>query len=203
MHQGMPLTNKQMLDWNEIAQQCGTTAGAASKRYSRMKQAFEAGDAPPGSAPGTPASKASAKATPKKSKAPNTIGDLTPTPKRKRATPKKKAVEEDEEEDTDIESKLQDDEDEEMQTPKKAKVASRKHTRKEASVSVPASEATTFIKGEVEDAFKDEVEDNIKDEPKAEEDFVDAQEWVDDLVGGSSVADDEDYDSRELSPRFI
>lgn len=168
-----------------------------------MKQAFEASDAPPGSAPGTPAPKASAKVTPKKSKAPNTAGDLTATPKRKHATPKKKAVEEDDGEDTDIESKLEDDEDEEMQTPKKAKVASKKRTKQEASMSIPSSEATTFIKGEVEDAFKDVVEDNIKNQPEAEEDFADAQEWVNDLAGGNTIADDEEYGSRELSPRFL
>ncbi|KAF1955725.1 hypothetical protein CC80DRAFT_78135 [Byssothecium circinans] len=30
-------------DWKDIAEQCNTTSGAASKRYSRMKQAFEKG----------------------------------------------------------------------------------------------------------------------------------------------------------------
>ncbi|EAT78698.1 hypothetical protein HBI56_170940 [Parastagonospora nodorum] len=192
-------TRDKVLNWSEIAQQCGTTVGAASKRYSRMKQAFDAGDAPPGSAQGTPAPKTSARATPKKCKVPNTTSDLTPTPKRKRATPKKKAVEEDDEEHTDIESQLEHDEDEEMQTPKRAKVTSKMRTKKEASMSVSNSEAKTFIKGDVEDAFKDDVEDESKDA----ESFVDAQEWVNDLVAGSTIGDDEDHDSRELSPRFI
>ncbi|KAF1993008.1 hypothetical protein P154DRAFT_107178 [Amniculicola lignicola CBS 123094] len=36
-------TREKAPDWHDIAQKCNTTAGAASKRYSRMKQAFENG----------------------------------------------------------------------------------------------------------------------------------------------------------------
>ncbi|KAJ4352441.1 uncharacterized protein N0V89_007789 [Didymosphaeria variabile] len=60
------------LDWKTIAAQCGTTSGAASKRYSRMKQAWEkegSSDSPP--------------ATPKKAA---TKTDKAATPKRKRAS---------------------------------------------------------------------------------------------------------------------
>ncbi|KAF2739101.1 hypothetical protein EJ04DRAFT_583543 [Polyplosphaeria fusca] len=38
-------------DWNTIAEKCNTTSGAAAKRYSRLKQAFESGEAMP---PATP-----------------------------------------------------------------------------------------------------------------------------------------------------
>ncbi|KAF2873424.1 hypothetical protein BDV95DRAFT_343450 [Massariosphaeria phaeospora] len=65
------------LDWTAIASKCNTTPGAASKRYSRMKQAFEKGDPTP--------------ATPTKAKNPSGDEPSTPTPsKRKRAptTPK-------------------------------------------------------------------------------------------------------------------
>lgn len=54
-HCGEELTKThQAPDWNDIAAKCNTTAGAASKRYSRMKQAFESGAAAP-----TPTPKAS------------------------------------------------------------------------------------------------------------------------------------------------
>jgi len=74
------------MDWADIAKKCGTTPGAASKRYSRMKQAFDRGDAAP--------------ATPSKSKnasngTTSSANGTTSTPKRKRATAttsKKKAV---------------------------------------------------------------------------------------------------------------
>ncbi|KAF2129474.1 hypothetical protein P153DRAFT_431425 [Dothidotthia symphoricarpi CBS 119687] len=93
------------LNWVDIAEECNTTPGAASKRYSRMKQVFEQGDAVPGS----PASRAG---TPRKSRAKSgtaTADDddadvSTPktTPKRKRAPAKKKpavAAEDDESDD--------------------------------------------------------------------------------------------------------
>jgi len=79
------------MDWKDIAEKCGTTSGAASKRYSRMKQAFENGDAAPGgSNPGSPV-----KNTPAKGKAtPRKKGTAAPIPKRKRAAPKKAESEE-------------------------------------------------------------------------------------------------------------
>ncbi|KAF1964593.1 hypothetical protein BU23DRAFT_575567 [Bimuria novae-zelandiae CBS 107.79] len=68
------------LDWKAIASKCGTTPGAASKRYSRMKQAFEKGEnATP---PATPKKKVSSAEAPMS------------TPKRKRgaASASKKAA---------------------------------------------------------------------------------------------------------------
>jgi hypothetical protein len=41
------LTQTQAMDWAAIADVCNTTKGAASKRYSRLKLAFERGDGPP------------------------------------------------------------------------------------------------------------------------------------------------------------
>ncbi|KAL5115659.1 hypothetical protein ACEQ8H_006458 [Pleosporales sp. CAS-2024a] len=90
------------LNWNEIAAHCNTTAGAAAKRYSRMKQAFENGDAPPGldtsggAGAGDGASPRDVPKTPRKNnKALTPAGDTTPTPtpasKRKRASAAKKA----------------------------------------------------------------------------------------------------------------
>jgi hypothetical protein len=46
------LTHLQTMNWDDIAKKCNTTPGAASKRYSRMKQAFDSGAAAP-----TPAKK--------------------------------------------------------------------------------------------------------------------------------------------------
>jgi hypothetical protein len=74
------------MDWAGIAEKCGTTPGAASKRYSRMKQAFDRGDA----APTTPS-----KAKNASNATPSSPSGTTPTPKRKRATAassKKKAA---------------------------------------------------------------------------------------------------------------
>ncbi|KAL1597952.1 hypothetical protein SLS60_008440 [Paraconiothyrium brasiliense] len=56
------------LDWKAIAAQCGTTTGAASKRYSRMKQAWEkdgSSDSPPAT-PKKAAAKTGKAATPKR-----------------------------------------------------------------------------------------------------------------------------------------
>jgi hypothetical protein len=118
------LTHIQAMDWAAIAEVCGTTKGAASKRYSRLKLAFERGDGPPASSvnDGTPKStpkkttprKATTKTTPEatpksafKGNAPKTEGwtpinasseDPEPLPpsvsKRKRAAPKKKLSDE-------------------------------------------------------------------------------------------------------------
>ncbi|OAL54452.1 hypothetical protein IQ07DRAFT_269462 [Pyrenochaeta sp. DS3sAY3a] len=43
-------THNTPMNWADIAGTCHTTPGAASKRYSRMKQAMEAGAAVPGAA---------------------------------------------------------------------------------------------------------------------------------------------------------
>lgn len=129
------LTVKQGMNWAEIAEQCGTTAGAASKRYSRMKQAFEAGDAAPDSGNCSPAPKTPSKTTPRKKTA-AANGEGTPTPNRKRASPKKKAVNEaagEEDDDEDIKVKPEPDgdaaeesEEETKKTPKKARVTKAK-----------------------------------------------------------------------------
>jgi hypothetical protein len=161
-------------DWNAIADQCGTTAGAASKRYSRMKQAFEANAAPPDSNPASPAPKTPSK----KAKAAAEDGEATPTPKRKRATPKKKVVDEDESEDDEVIKSEQDiDGDYGMTTPKKARTTKTKVTLK------PKSFGTSPGKKDV--AVKNEVEDDV------EEPFVDAAEWVNELVDGELTSNDE------------
>lgn len=91
------------MDWADIANKCGTTPGAASKRYSRMKQAFDKGD----TAPTTPSKPKNAS-----NAAFGSASGSATTPKRKRAaasSPKKKAGsekfkpdgDEDEEEDGD------------------------------------------------------------------------------------------------------
>jgi hypothetical protein len=55
------------MDWAAIADVCNTTKGAASKRYSRLKLAFERGDGPPASSANGGTSKSTPKkATPKK-----------------------------------------------------------------------------------------------------------------------------------------
>lgn len=70
----------QALDWKSIASACGTTPGAASKRYSRMKTAWEDDSPCPSAAGGG----ATAPATPNKTPAATSAAN-TPTPKRKRA----------------------------------------------------------------------------------------------------------------------
>jgi hypothetical protein len=140
------------MDWAEIAAKCGTTSGAASKRYSRMKQAFDRGDEKP--------------ATPAKGK--NTSTDAngtTTTPgsgqKRKRAaaTPKKQpaigAQDRFRPEDKDPED---DDEliDRKPKRVSKPRATAKSKTKKEDVVvkekqhdsSLNPTEATTFIKAD-------------------------------------------------------
>jgi hypothetical protein len=193
----MQLTINQAMDWQEIAEKCGTTAGAASKRYSRMKQAFEAGDAAPENNPASPTPKTTSKATPRKSKASTTDGEATPTPKRKRATPKKKAVDEDDAQvkpDPEIE-----DEDEDMESPtKKAKVAKPKAT--------PKSKAKGKMNAKVDDDADMMTPEPIREPttPVKKEDgdgefdnFIDAQEWVNELVGGEDGDVEEEQAGRK------
>jgi len=96
-----------------IAEKCGSTKGAVSKRYSRMKLAFERGDAP---LPSTPTKCTKAVAAPKKTPSKAKVkteedgeATSTTTPKRKR-TPSKKKVD-----------YVEADEDEEDEKPKRAK----------------------------------------------------------------------------------
>ncbi|KAH9874616.1 hypothetical protein IAQ61_003806 [Plenodomus lingam] len=89
-------------NWPDIAHKCGTTPGAASKRYSRMKQAFEHNPPTPANdSPGKSTSTVNktSRATPKNNKrnlSPDSGNDdedqvpATPTPKRKRASSSKK-----------------------------------------------------------------------------------------------------------------
>lgn len=165
------------MNWNEIAEQCNTSAGAASKRYSRMKQAFEAGGGSPGSDPNSPTPKTPSKATPKKAKATPIDGEATPTLKRKRAAPNKEAICEEE---MDVKSGLEHDEDEDMVSPKKAKVATPKATPKSKATS-----KTQVKKEEVVQELMNEMKNEIEDGN------VDAKEWVNDLVGGETETDEE------------
>jgi hypothetical protein len=175
------------MNWNEIAEKCGTTSGAASKRYSRMKQAFEAGDAPPANNPSSPTPKTPSKATQRKSKATTVDGEATPTPKRKRASTKKVGSEDE----TQIKSE-QEVEDEDVQSPKKVRVAKPKATPKPKGngdtdvkdledVPMTTTEVTTLVKNEMEDG--------------ADDTFIDAKEWINDLVKDQN--DDEDKDHNE------
>jgi hypothetical protein len=76
-----------MYDWKEIAERCGTTSGAANKRYSRMRLAWEA--------EGANAINAGSNSTPEKpgrdeddNDEPSTpAAPAVTTPKRKRGTP--------------------------------------------------------------------------------------------------------------------
>jgi hypothetical protein len=169
----------QVHDWKDIAEKCGTTSGAASKRYSRMKQAFEAGDAPPGSPGGSPVKKTPNKATPKKKSTTTAADDEaqgTPTPKRKRASPKKKVpVEEDDNEEIKVEA---DTENIEESPTKKPKVTKPKATPKPKA----KAEKATLPSATVEDKIV------IKEEDKIEDDYVSAQEDVKDLVEADDQA---------------
>ncbi|OSS45164.1 hypothetical protein B5807_09143 [Epicoccum nigrum] len=92
-------------DWGRIAEACGSTPGAVSKRYSRLKLSIERGDGPPSAAQAT---SSSPPATPAASKKPSTKGKAkgkaedgdspTPTPKRKRASKAATAVDSDDDE---------------------------------------------------------------------------------------------------------
>jgi len=157
----------QALDWNAIAEKCGTTSGAASKRYSRMKQAFDAGAEPPASGPASPGgAKTPAKATPKKGKAAATDGEGTPTPKRKRAPAKKVKDEVKEGDDGD--------DAEQVTSPKKPRITKKK--------SVIKSKATD------EDTSATEEASQVKSEAKEEEGgSVDVDEWVGDIVDAGEV----------------
>lgn len=168
------------MNWADIAEKCGTTAGAASKRYSRMKQAFDAGGDAPASNSGSPAPKTPSKATPRKKNAAAADAegaDATPT-KRKRATPKKVISEDsimDDDEDVGIkpEPEVEDDsETEQMITPKKVKATKPKVTPKpratpkpkatsvenDLPIKVYSMKPTTEVKAEVDDDVMDTIE---------------------------------------------
>lgn len=73
------------MNWASIASKSGTTSGAASKRYSRMKQAFESGVEAPGLSPVKSAATTPSKPTatpPKPKNAARSPAKLTPKRKR-------------------------------------------------------------------------------------------------------------------------
>lgn len=149
----------QSYDWDAIAKACGSTKGACSKRWSRLKLAFERGDAPLS----TPSKAKSAPATPQKTPGKvaskkNAAGTPTDTPKRKRAAAKKT---------TDFVG-----DEEEIATPKRAKGTPKAKPRPKnafrASDEKEAQEKETLIKGEPAeegDVFVDAPEEICKFAP--------------------------------------
>lgn len=122
------LTQHQGYDWDAIATACGSTKGAVSKRYSRLKLSLQQGDAPPKS----PSKSVKSECTP------------TTTPKRKRSTAGKvKSTE------------SGDGEDEDNLTPKRAKTTPKSKPRPKngfrAGELKEAVEAVDVVKSEVED----------------------------------------------------
>ncbi|KAH8728773.1 hypothetical protein GQ44DRAFT_757182 [Phaeosphaeriaceae sp. PMI808] len=183
-------TRDKGLDWVDIAKKCGTTSGAASKRYSRMKQAFNAGvDAPGGSSasttPKTPKKTPSKKkvvdadnggtptATPKKTPSKKKVADAdddgtpTATPKRKRATPKATKIKVDHGDEAS-------DEDDGMADKEESPTKKVKPTK-------PKGEDTQVIKKE-ELGLSTPPADADSMDSKVEDKFIDANEWVNDLV---------------------
>ncbi|KAF1937721.1 hypothetical protein EJ02DRAFT_48130 [Clathrospora elynae] len=126
--------NDQVPNWAEIAAKSNTTTGAASKRYSRIKQAIDAGaDAPAAST----TSPVKPKAMPKKKKATTSSGDDVPAtlnPKRKRASPRKKPVVASDEVEMEGRSKPETENDEEMPDVKSKRVKATSRCETKAAV---------------------------------------------------------------------
>ncbi|KAH7398462.1 hypothetical protein BKA66DRAFT_546026 [Pyrenochaeta sp. MPI-SDFR-AT-0127] len=179
------------LDWDVIAKKCNTTPGAASKRYSRMKQAFEQDIAIQSTSPGstTKIVTTKPKSNSKKARATTSSDDeVEPkrTPKRKRVSPKKKVVTNEEQK---IKPEAESDDtnaSEDETNPKRVKVTKTEVTPKpntnsentmqgtvnDTTLLTPTTEATTLIKGEHDDG------DDV---------FYDAQEaQFEDLMDGNS-----------------
>lgn len=145
-----------------------------------MKQAFEAGSAAPGSYSGSPAPKTPSKATPRKKKAAASADDCegTPTPKRKRASPKKKDVavkSEPEEDGEEADATSEESEEDNKITPKKArvmkpKVASKSKTPVKSSVKKEDSINVLSMQPKPAPAIKNE---------EVEDTFVTAEEYID------------------------
>jgi hypothetical protein len=125
-----------------IAEACGSTPGAVSKRWSRLKKTIEQGDAPPSTAAAS-----STKKTPSKGKAKAEGNDDTPpvTPKRKRGSKAVCGTDSGDEEDG--------------LEPKKAKATPKSKPRPKtafrASDKKKASSVKTEPEDEVEDVFTD------------------------------------------------
>ncbi|KZM25880.1 hypothetical protein ST47_g2942 [Ascochyta rabiei] len=153
-------------DWDGIADKCNSTKAACSKRYSRLKIAFDKGDAPPPtptkaskSAPTTP------KQTPRKSKL-KTEDDsedtpTTPVSKRKR-TPAKKPT-------ASLADKFKpetdEDEEEERAKPKRAKstpeVKRKPKNAFRASDNKGIEETQPVVKGEPVDDSNNDDDDHV------------------------------------------
>ena len=175
-------TDRQPYDWQAIADQCNSTKGACSKRYSRLKIAFDKGDAPP-STP-SKATPATPKKTPRTSKTKTEDGGEgtpTATPKRKRTLPKKKAVDDDEQK---FKAETDDDQEGEVAKPKRAKTTPNAKAKPKPKNGFRASdnrkeaeEAQTVIKSEpVEDDG-----DVFLDAPEQAAVNVDAEGEVDEV----------------------
>ncbi|KAJ4379869.1 hypothetical protein N0V86_005053 [Didymella sp. IMI 355093] len=164
----------QSYDWDAIAKACNSTKGACSKRYSRLKLAFERGDAVP-STPGKANKSATVtpKKTPLKAKVNTEDGEstATSTPKRKRTAAKKVDYAESE-----------DDEEDQDEQPKRAKSNPRPKPRpkngfRASDEKMPSAESQSVVKGEPNesdgDVFTDAPEQALAD--------VDAEGEIDEV----------------------
>ncbi|KAF3044025.1 hypothetical protein E8E12_006916 [Didymella heteroderae] len=180
-------------DWQAIAEKCGSTKGAVSKRYSRMKLAFERGDAPPPSTPskGKNAAASTPKKTPAKGKVKSDDDDdeatPTTTPKRKRTPAKKK-----------LDYAEIDDEDEQDEKPKRAKSTPKAKRRPTNAFRASDEKPQTVVKGEPVDSdgdvFTDAPEQALAD--------VDAEDEIDEVLL-TSLFSDKFTHAREMADVLI
>jgi hypothetical protein len=152
-------------NWIDIAAKCNTTHGAASKRYSRMKKAFEEGVATPTSSP--------VKTTPSEKKN-NILAATSDTPtKRKRRPAKKASSDAVDEAKFEPEVDAEDGEvlDEVHVKPKRARLAKPKpKTKAKGKATIPEPMSESEI--EDEDTFFDAVEEKDgKDERRSSSPF--------------------------------
>ncbi|EUC50591.1 hypothetical protein COCMIDRAFT_744 [Bipolaris oryzae ATCC 44560] len=100
-------TRTNPINWDVIATACNTTTGAASKRYSRMKLAFERGDTVPTSPAKASPTKAKVARKPAIKDEPKDSGNFkaSPNAKRKRSALKTTGVLDDGDEDSDVKPK--------------------------------------------------------------------------------------------------
>ncbi|KAL1652822.1 hypothetical protein SLS61_004442 [Didymella pomorum] len=185
--------HSQGFDWVAIAEKCGSTKGAVSKRYSRMKLAFERGDEPP---PSTPTKGNKAAATPKKtpSKAQfktqdDEDGTPTTTSKRKRTPAKKKACS----------AEAADDEDEQDDKPKRVKSTPKARPRpknafRASDENRASEEPRTVVKGEPVESDGDV----FMDAPEQTSAEADAKGDIDE-ISPTSVFSEQFAQARELA----
>ncbi|KAH9882070.1 hypothetical protein J1614_001242 [Plenodomus biglobosus] len=170
------------ITWADIAAKCGTTSGAASKRFSRMKQAFEKDGGMPstGKATSTSANANASASTRKAKKTTDSPGDDGDTDVAQIPTLKDKR------------KALADDEDNKSKRVKSAKVIPKpKGIGKGKSKAKLGDDAKTVVEGE--DIVKTEM-------PDEQDDIHDATEHVED-DGHDSV--DNDGHEREFSSLLI